>query len=103
MDSHMPQLIDAYDITHFDDSKIKALMRWRSRRGMKELDLLLERFVDSYYNQLNQEQKKIYTNFLDEEDQDLWRWCLNLEKPYNLAYEYILQLIQINSICEKQD
>jgi antitoxin CptB len=34
-----------------DAKPTRELLRWRCRRGMKELDLLLERFFQRYYDE----------------------------------------------------
>lgn len=50
----------------------KARIRWLCRRGMKELDVLLERFVNSDYDSLNASQHEAFVNLLHYEDPDLW-------------------------------
>ncbi|GKS69612.1 antitoxin CptB [Nitrosomonas sp. PY1] len=46
--------------------------RWRCRRGMLELDIILQRFLDSYYLQLNNQQLEQFERLLDLPDNDLW-------------------------------
>ncbi|WP_423820940.1 succinate dehydrogenase assembly factor 2 [Salinisphaera sp. SPP-AMP-43] len=50
----------------------KARIRWLCRRGMKELDVLLERFVNSDYDSLSAAQHEAFVNLLHYEDPDLW-------------------------------
>lgn len=71
----------------------KGLVRWRSRRGMKELDLFFIMFVDHAYDALTPEEKITYSNLLNEEDQDLWRWLLKLDQPA-FKYDYLINEIQ---------
>lgn len=49
---------------------------WHSRRGMLELDLVLEPFVKQCYRQLSQEDQALYRRLLECEDQDLFDWFL---------------------------
>ena len=49
----------------------RAKLRWRCRRGMKELDLLLERFLAREFEKLNDEQLDILERLLEFPDQDL--------------------------------
>lgn len=56
-------------------------IRWKCRRGMLELDVILERFFDSCYSDLNEQQRTMFDKLLDESDAQLYRWFLNYETP----------------------
>ena len=47
-------------------------LRWRCRRGMLELDLILKNFIDNEYQYLNNEQKNLLDQILDYPDQLLF-------------------------------
>lgn len=47
-------------------------LRWQCRRGMLELDLLLNGFLDEKYNQLSINEKDQFKNLLDYPDQTLF-------------------------------
>jgi antitoxin CptB len=42
----------------------RNLVRWRCRRGMKELDLLLERFVQEHYDRQPPERQRAFERLL---------------------------------------
>ena len=46
-------------------------LRWRCRRGMLELDLLLNDFLDTGFEQLDQHQLALFETLLDYPDQVL--------------------------------
>lgn len=46
--------------------------RWRCRRGMLELDIVLQRFMDQYYCQLDTEELIQFERLLLLADNDLW-------------------------------
>lgn len=46
--------------------------RWRCRRGMLELDIVLQRFMDQYYCQLCAEELIQFERLLSLADNDLW-------------------------------
>ena len=46
-------------------------LRWRCRRGMLELDLLLNDFLDTKFAQLDQHQLELFETLLDYPDQVL--------------------------------
>lgn len=48
-------------------------LRWRCRRGMLELDLVLERFLGENYAQLTAQQQQEFENLLELEDHELWQ------------------------------
>ena len=49
-------------------------MRWRSRRGLLELDLLLLPFFDEEYRALPENQQRAFEKLLAQEDPDLLQW-----------------------------
>jgi len=49
-------------------------MRWRSRRGMLELDLLLQPFFDEMFRQLPDAEQQAFLRLLEQDDPDLLLW-----------------------------
>ena len=47
-------------------------LRWRCRRGMLELDIIFNEFLDKAYSELNSEQKELLDQMLDYPDQLLF-------------------------------
>jgi antitoxin CptB len=56
-------------------------MRWAARRGMLELDLVLEPFVSRRYGQLDEQDRTRFRRLMECEDQQLFAWFLRREKP----------------------
>ena len=56
-------------------------MRWAARRGMLELDLVLEPFVSSRYEQLETFDRERFRRLMECEDQDLFSWLLQRGQP----------------------
>ena len=52
--------------------KEQERIRWRCRRGMLELDIVLQRFVDSHYPDLDEAGKQQFDALLDMPDTELW-------------------------------
>ena len=62
-----------------DERKIKQLL-WRCRRGTRELDLILGRFVENHYTKLNRDEQMAFDLLLDIEDPLLTEWlCLEVK------------------------
>lgn len=50
-----------------------AKLRWRCRRGMKELDQLMLRYLELYYPQASDAHKKAFVSLLEDfEEPDLY-------------------------------
>ena len=76
---------------------VESRLRWRCRRGIKEMDLLLEKFLSEVYPQLDTEEKNCFELFLDEADLDILSWITEKTQPENPVYrKFILHLQQIN-------
>ena len=56
-----------------DDAEIRRA-RWRSRRGMLELDLLLARFAEHRYGGLSEADQDAYLELLRLDDWVIWDW-----------------------------
>ena len=56
-------------------------MRWAARRGMLELDLVLEPFVQWRYAALAEGDRARFQRLMRCEDQDLFAWFLRREQP----------------------
>ena len=56
-------------------------MRWAARRGMLELDLVLEPFVQGRYAALAEGDRARFQRLMRCEDQDLFAWFLRREQP----------------------
>ena len=47
-------------------------VRWRCRRGLLELDIVLGRFIEQHYAGLDAEQQAVFDALLDMPDAELW-------------------------------
>ena len=56
-------------------------IRWRCRRGLLELDLVLEAFLREELSSLTQEELGAFARLLDAPDNDLWDWVSGRGDP----------------------
>ena len=54
-------------------------LRWRCRRGMRELDQLFDRYVDREWAGASEAERGGFLQLLDCEDDKLWRWFMGYE------------------------
>ncbi len=71
--------------------------RWQCRRGMLELDLLLNNFVDKKLNVLSTQQKQIFELLLSYPDQTLLDLLLGNAVSSDPAIAMLVQQIQSTS------
>lgn len=73
------------------DSKPK--LKWACRRGMLELDVLFEPFVDDAYDALPEEKKAVFQRLLACEDPDLFAWFMGHQECEDAELKEMVQLI----------
>jgi antitoxin CptB len=69
-------------------------IRWRCRRGMLELDIVLQGFVDKHYMQLDEMELKHFDTLLSLPDNDLWDMITSKKKVEDTKLQPVLQLLQ---------
>lgn len=69
-------------------------LRWRCRRGMLELDLLLERFLEQRYPALTAEEREIFQGMLECPDAELWDMVNGRAGPPSPCCGHILALLR---------
>jgi antitoxin CptB len=58
-----------------DEARIKRL-RWRTRRGTRELDALFGGWLDENFIAADEPTRQAFEALLEEQDPDLWDWVM---------------------------
>ncbi len=74
------------------DAELRKL-RWRCRRGMRELDQLFERWLAHGWKQASEAERGVFLRLLDCEDDRLWRWFLGHETPHDVEIASLIARI----------
>ena len=61
--------------------KSVAKLKWRCRRGTKELDYLLEGYLDRFYRQANKDEQVLFVELLTLQDTQLILFLLGEQLP----------------------
>ncbi|QIT57202.1 succinate dehydrogenase assembly factor 2 [Aquisalimonas sp. 2447] len=69
-------------------------LRWRCRRGMRELDLLLEHFLAGGYGALDDAGRKRFEELLGEQDDILFGWFYQGEMPADAEMARLVEQIR---------
>jgi antitoxin CptB len=56
-------------------------LRWRCRRGMKELDILLARYMDQRFCTAPLTEQEAFKHLLEIQDPVIYAYCLGSERP----------------------
>lgn len=83
------------------DTKEQELqkLKWRCRRGIKELDLIFTNFLESHYP-LSVKQTQLTESLLDVNDLDLYDWFTGKSEPTESELSEHIQLIRS---CTKKE
>jgi len=69
-------------------------LRWRCRRGMLELDLLLQGFLDRGYHRLNAAQQELFRRLLELPDQTLIEYLLGSREIEQKEFVDVIERIR---------
>jgi antitoxin CptB len=72
----------------------RARLRWRCRRGMLELDLLLTRFVERHYETLDPAERLAFERLLETPDPTLLAYLQGREVPDPELQQIVARLRQ---------
>jgi antitoxin CptB len=76
-----------------DISALQRKLRWQCRRGMKELDLVLVRYLDRHFMSASASERHNFVRLLESEDDQLWAWILGRSNPQDPELDALVQRI----------
>lgn len=71
-----------------------AQLAWRCRRGMLELDLLLQGFLQRGYGGLSEAERELFVELLAWSDQDLQATLVEAKPPREGRFAYVIEQIR---------
>lgn len=69
-------------------------LRWRCRRGTRELDALLGGWLDERGAQANEQTLAAFDALLDEPDPQIWDWLMGHERAPRADWQEIVDAIR---------
>ncbi len=79
------------------DAREKARLAWHCRRGMLELDLILQRFLENGLEKLSSQELKDFDSLLTCTDPELFSWLMGHGEPENKELKELVAIIQNNT------
>lgn len=72
----------------------RARLSWHCRRGMLELDLILQRFLEKGLDKLSNEELKTFDALLSCTDPELFAWLMGHAEPEEKEFKEIVDIIR---------
>lgn len=72
----------------------EARLRWRCRRGTRELDSLLGGWLEERHGQADERMRADFERLLDVQDPDLWDWLMGHSQPTDAGFAAIVHEIR---------
>lgn len=69
----------------------QARLRWLCRRGMKELDVLLERYLERDYATAPAAEQAAFRELLECQDPVLWDYVMERDRPRKEAQRNVIR------------
>lgn len=78
-------------------------LAWRCRRGMLELDIVLQRFVKEQFGGLTLAEMEIFDEMLELPDGDFWAMIQSVGRvKHEVSLENVLQKLSLASLQSQQ-
>lgn len=71
----------------------KARLAWQCRRGMRELDVLLTRFLEERYDELPAPDQSDFRRLLDQPNEDIMDWLFQRGQPADTGLRRIVEAV----------
>lgn len=69
-------------------------IRWHCRRGLLELDLILQRFLEQRFSALNDDEVRQFRELLEFSDNDLLDMVMNRAEPVDGRLSAVLEMMR---------
>ena len=75
-------------------ASMKDKLRWQCRRGMLELDYVLERYLEQHFDLADETQQLQFQTLLTAQDPELQAWLLNGQPHPDASYHALIKRIR---------
>ena len=76
---------------HLANADAAKRLKWRCRRGVRELDLVLGEFLETRFDTLSRNQQEVFAHLLDQNDQDILAWLAGKLSPETPVLQVLIQ------------
>ena len=72
----------------------KSKLLWRCRRGIREMDIVLQDFIHQQFDGLSEQDQASFRKLLDEADLDILNWLMQRDTPEDDELKHIVSIIR---------
>jgi antitoxin CptB len=77
------------------ESELKRRYRWQCRRGLLEVDVLLEQYMERIFDSETEQHQRLFGILLEAQDADLFEWFLRRSEPSDPELrDYVIHILQ---------
>jgi antitoxin CptB len=69
-------------------------LRWHCRRGMRELDVLLQRYLDEDYPRASPRERAAFARILELQDPEIFRYLVGRDSPQEASLRDVVARIR---------
>lgn len=69
----------------------QARLKWLCRRGMKELDVLLEHYLAHEYERAGEAERNAFRELLECQDPVLWDYVMERDQPQDEEMQHVVR------------
>ncbi len=73
---------------------VLARLRWRCRRGTRELDALLTWYLAQHFPQADANEQGAFERLLEAQDPDVYDWCMGKVSPPDAGIAAVIDAIR---------
>lgn len=78
-------------------------LAWRCRRGMLELDIILQKFVNEQFGTLTIDELQVFDEMLDLPDSDFWEKIRDTKQVSNQSLQSVLSKLRAIHLPSSQE
>lgn len=78
-----------------------AKLKWQCRRGLRELDLILEGFLESGYGALPSRDQAGFERLLGQSNDDLFAWLVGDAVPPDQEFAHIVKKVRATALSRR--
>jgi antitoxin CptB len=68
-------------------------VRWKCRKGIREVDILLSKYMEEIYQDLTDEQQKIFIEFIQQDTYEILDILVN-DKPFDAKFTNLVDALK---------
>jgi len=85
--------MESHEAGEFKDARDLGRLRWRCRRGLKELDVLLTRYIEEEFPDAPAAHQQAFRELLEASDAVIYSYCLGRELPPTAVLASLIERI----------